>query len=281
MRLKLDDYRQRSIQQLRLRLPEVIKEPNILPIIEYSLFASSKLLRPLLIYFLGHDLFNLPLEALDAAAGAIELMHTFSLIHDDLPAMDNDRLRRGKLASHLQFDEASAILAGDGLAIAASRYLMSDEYLPDTLKVALNQLLTKEALAMIEGQWMDLHPKKPLSLVELDRISQFKTAAMISFSAKAVAIIAKLSTNQANILADLGLHLGMAFQIQDDLLDYQQAKTPSTVNYVRIIGLAPTKNHLQLHYQKIAELATTLSLDTTGYLGLMKFIKNFLPLALC
>lgn len=184
----------------------------------YSIQAGGKRIRPLLLLATVATFGELHQGAFQVAA-ALEMIHTYSLIHDDLPAMDDDDLRRGKPTNHKVFGEAMAILVGDGLLTGAFE-LLSKADVPPADKVYLFQLLSKSAgtNGMVAGQAADMQAEgKQVSLDELIKIHQRKTGALIRFATVAGGVLG----NKAAIeeLDQLAQHLGLAFQIRDDLLD--------------------------------------------------------------
>ncbi len=205
-------------------LPEPKRTPPLLlEAMRYSVTAGGKRIRPLFVYASGRAL-NLNESSLDAIAVAIELIHTYSLIHDDLPSMDDDDLRRGKPSSHRQFDEATAILAGDALQALAFEILAAD---PELRAHPLRQLAIILGLAkacgasgMAGGQVLDLASLgKHIHQAELEEIHAFKTGALIQISTVAPALLASASPEQNNALSRFGKLAGLAFQVFDDLLD--------------------------------------------------------------
>lgn len=202
-------------------ISEQVTEEQLQESMRYSIEAGGKRLRPLLLC-LTASAFQNPLEqGTIQVAAALEMIHTYSLIHDDLPAMDNDDLRRGKPTNHKVFGEGLAILAGDGLLTLAFQ-LVSQASIDADKKITLLQLLSQAAgsSGMVAGQVADiLGEGQQLSLEELIAIHQRKTGELIHFAVLAGGIL----TNQsASTLADLeafAMHLGLAFQIRDDILD--------------------------------------------------------------
>ena len=185
----------------------------------WSLFAGGKRFRPALVLAVGRTLGTSD-EKLMRAAAAIEMIHTYSLIHDDLPSMDDDDLRRGRETCHKKFGEAAAILAGDALQALAFRSLAEDEQISADAKVALVAGLARAAATMVEGQHLDLASEgKDLSLDEVKAIHESKTGALVSFSAKAGAVIAGVSEPVLEKVERFASKLGLLFQITDDLLD--------------------------------------------------------------
>ncbi len=189
--------------------------PSLLEAVRYSLFAGGKRLRPALALgaaevVSGDDTVALPV------ACALEMIHTYSLIHDDLPAMDDDDLRRGKPTCHKVYGEATAILAGDALLT------MAFDAAAETGSTEIIQAIARAAGAggMVGGQQMDLEGEgKQLDLAALQSIHRAKTGALIQVSLRCGAMAADATLAQVDALADYGRHLGLAFQITDDILD--------------------------------------------------------------
>ena len=190
----------------------------------YSLMNGGKRLRPFLVYQTSQLFDVIPDQAFWVAA-SLEMLHTYSLIHDDLPAMDNDDFRRGKPTCHKQFDEATAILAGDGLLTYAFEILAQAENIKDDIKVRLCRLLAERAGAfngMIAGQMLDLQiDRSPqLSSAEIIKhIEEMKTGCLIAYAAQAGAILGQASTKQYSDITSYARKIGIAFQISDDILD--------------------------------------------------------------
>lgn len=195
---------------------------NLQQAMSYSLLASGKRVRPILVYLTG-QMFGCELTKLDEAAAAIEAIHTYSLIHDDLPAMDNDNLRRGLASCHVKFGEAEAILAGDALQALAFSLLSESQWLDDKTKMTMvKELAQSSGLAgMCLGQSLDLQAEQQYITVEhLQKIHQHKTGALmrsaVRFGAFASGDIAKPYYSELDSYAE---SMGLAFQIQDDILD--------------------------------------------------------------
>lgn len=190
--------------------------------IRWSLFAGGKRFRPSLLLAVG-ETFGARTEALLATAGAFELVHTYSLIHDDLPAMDDDDLRRGRPTCHVRFDEATAILAGDALQALAFQAIAEDEHVDLTTRALLVAELARAAgtpRGMVAGQAFDLEAEgRVVSEAALERMHRFKTGAMIVAAARAGALIAGVSDDYLAAVTEYGMQLGLLFQITDDLLD--------------------------------------------------------------
>ncbi len=195
--------------------------PKLIEAIKYSVMAGGKRLRPTLVLESARATTGAaaPPGAL-AAAVAIELIHTFSLVHDDLPAMDNDDLRRGKPTNHKVFGEAMAILAGDAMVALAFSHLATQA--PEDLVQPLVKELSKATgpSGMIGGQVLDMEgEKRTLGMDELKNLHAKKTGALITASCRMGAIAARGSAQMVEALTSFGQHLGLAFQIVDDLLD--------------------------------------------------------------
>src|SRR3954469_8857230 len=197
--------------------------PAVHAAIRWSLFAPAKRFRPLLVFAAGESFGATP-ERLLRTACAFELIHTYSLIHDDLPAMDDDDLRRGRPTCHVKFGEATAILAGDALQALAFQTIAEDETLDAPLRVSLVALLARASGTpdgMVAGQAHDLsaEARADVSGEELELIHRRKTGALIAASARAGALVAGASESEAEALTRYALDLGLLFQITDDLLD--------------------------------------------------------------
>lgn len=197
--------------------------------INYSLFPGGKRFRPILVYLTG-NLINLNIEVLDVIAVAIELTHCYSLIHDDLPAMDNDDLRRGKPSCHKAFDEATAILAGDGMQALAIEVLLTElkNLLQPTLIINLVLELVKASgiSGMVSGQSMDLSElaKASISEAQLREIHYLKTGRLISACVSMVLAAHPSTEAEQHALKTYANHLGLVFQMQDDYLDLYAPK---------------------------------------------------------
>jgi farnesyl diphosphate synthase len=197
-------------------------EGRVMEAMRYSALSGGKRLRPFLTVTCA-NLFGVSTEASLLAAAAIECIHTYSLIHDDLPAMDDDDLRRGKPSCHIQFDVATAILAGDALQALAFQILANSEVHADpSVRCELIRTIAKAAGAngLVGGQMLDLAAeKKELSVAEVIRLQRLKTGEMFSVSCEAGAILGKGAGNLRNALSRYAHDIGLAFQITDDLLD--------------------------------------------------------------
>jgi farnesyl diphosphate synthase len=217
-------WQERLEEILPTYLPEpVINSHRLFKAMHYSTAAGGKRIRPLFLFASGMAL-NVDQQDLEGIAVAIELIHTYSLIHDDLPAMDDDDIRRGQPSCHRQFDEATAILAGDALQALAFEILAADRVLcksPQT-QIAIIHSLARAcgANGMAGGQVLDLASiGTNISQVELEYIHAFKTGALIEFSTTSAAMLANASRSQLDALSRFGALTGLAFQIFDDLLD--------------------------------------------------------------
>ena len=199
-------------------------ESRVVEAMRYTTLAGGKRIRPFLV-IASADLFNVSRERSLRVAAAVEMVHSYSLIHDDLPAMDNDELRRGKPTCHIKFDEATAILAGDALLTKAFEVLSDEETHADaTVRVELISVLAKAAgdAGMVGGQMMDLFAEDhDLNLPEITRLQRMKTGALIAVSCESGAILGKASENARHVLHAYAHDVGLAFQIADDLLDVE------------------------------------------------------------
>lgn len=192
--------------------------------VQYSLFPGGKRLRPILVYLCG-EILEVNLDCLDSIAAAVEITHCYSLVHDDLPAMDNDDYRRGKLSCHRAFDEATAILVGDGMQALAIDVLLSrlPRCLDATrvLKVVHELVQASGNAGMVSGQSLDLSElQKPhIDEQSLSHIHYLKTGKLISACINMVLAAADISNESAQRLRDYAKIMGLVFQMQDDYLD--------------------------------------------------------------
>jgi geranylgeranyl diphosphate synthase type II len=234
---------------------------TLIDAMQYSLMAGGKRIRPVLCLGAAEAVGGKPEAALTVAC-AIEMIHTYSLIHDDLPAMDNDGLRRGKPTCHIAFDEATAILAGDALLTLAFEVLSSAALEGGDSAVKWLEVIRIIATAagcrgMIQGQMLDMASEGgKLSVVELESMHSLKTGALIQASLHCGALIVDASAHQKQMLKNYARHIGLAFQVTDDILnvegspelmgkaigtDQQHAKS----TYPSILGLEASRKFAQ------------------------------------
>ena len=207
----------------RLVPPIETKPARLYEAIRWSLFGSGKRFRPALVFAAGRE-FGASDDRLVHTAAAVEMIHTYSRIHDDLPAMDNDDLRRGRATVHKKFDEATAILAGDALQALAFQVISDNEDLAPADRLRLVSGLAAAAAAMVSGQQSDLEAEgETLPSSAIEDIHLKKTAALISFSAQAGAMIGGASAAEVRQIARYGLKLGLLFQMTDDILDVTES----------------------------------------------------------
>lgn len=242
-----------------LKVPEG-PEAKIVEAMRYAMFAGGKRLRPFLV-IASSELFDVPKAQALRVAAAIECVHCYSLIHDDLPAMDDDELRRGIPTTHREYDEATAILAGDALLTLAFE-ILSDPitHLDADVRVELISLLAKSSghQGMVGGQMIDLSAEEhELGESDIYRLQRMKTGALISFSAEAGCVLAGVSKKARQSLHGYAHDLGLAFQIADDLLDIEGAEeevgkavgkdeAAGKATIVSLMGLEQARSQAQL-----------------------------------
>jgi farnesyl diphosphate synthase len=224
---RLDRYRRRVDAKLADALAGDGSIPDrLLDAMRYSVLGGGKRVRPLLVYASG-ELVGAADAALDTIAAAVELIHAYSLVHDDLPAMDDDDLRRGRPTTHRQFDEATAILAGDALLTLAFELLARDESLADEARAQLRIVnwLARAAGAsgMVGGQMLDLEAEgRRLDERGLERIHRRKTGALIRAAIMMPSELGTLADELRAKLDTFASEIGLVFQIRDDLLEVEQ-----------------------------------------------------------
>ena len=225
----LDDALREAADAVGEALESLVPAPDgadgrLVEAMRYSLFAGGKRLRPFLVLS-GADLFEVPRAWSVNTAAAIEMVHTYSLVHDDLPAMDDDDLRRGKPTCHIAFDEATAILVGDSLLTLAFEAVTTPAGHPDAaVRAEIACALARAAGAdgMAGGQAIDLAAEsRDLTLDEVITLQRLKTGALFGFACEAGAILAREDGTARAALRDYAACIGLAFQIADDLLDHE------------------------------------------------------------
>lgn len=244
-------------------------ENTILKAMRYSALSGGKRLRPYLTVTCA-SLFGVSREASLLTAAAIELIHTYSLIHDDLPALDNDDLRRGKPTCHIQFGEAAAILAGDALLTHAF-HILSDADVHTDPAVRCELVRTIAAAAgfrgMVGGQMMDLESEnKTMSIDEVIRLQRLKTGELFAISCEVGGILGKAPRSMRNVLRGYAHDLGLAFQITDDLLDAEGTREVlgKSVNKDKMKGKATLVSLMGI--ERAREQANILATQATSYL---------------
>ena len=228
--MNFDDFTGDWVARTERKLDHVLPVAGTLPArlheaMRYSVLNGGKRIRPILVYATGVSL-GIPLERLDGPAAAIELMHAFSLVHDDLPSMDDDELRRGKPTTHRAFDEATAILAADALQPLAFQVLATDESMQCTAESRLKiiELLADAcgSAGMTGGQAIDLGAEgKRLNAAELENMYRLKTGCLLKVSVLSAAYCADIVHPQIPALERFIDSVGLAFQIKDDILDIE------------------------------------------------------------
>ena len=249
------------------------QEKRVYDAMRYACLAGGKRLRPFLVLE-SAKLFDVPRSSALRAAAAIEFVHCYSLVHDDLPAMDEDDLRRGRPTTHRQFEEATAILAGDALLTLAFEVLAH----PDThplggVRAELVAALAAGAGAqgMVGGQMFDLEAEqhgRTYSLADITRLQSMKTGRLIAFSCQAGAILGEASADARRALAAYADDLGLAFQIADDLLDAEgtEAEVGKKVGKDAAAGKATFITHLGIEGAR--QRAAALALQAAKHLDL-------------
>lgn len=254
-------------------IPKETDDPTRLhSAIRWSVFAGGKRFRPALVLAVGGT-FGAATDQLMRTACAFEMIHTYSLIHDDLPSMDDDDLRRGRPTCHIKFGEATAILAGDALQALAFQTIAADETLSTEIRVRITAELSRAAgtpSGMVAGQARDLDAEaQTVDAVALEQIHLQKTGALICGAARCGAIIGGANDDELEAVTDYGRNLGLLFQITDDLLDVTASasamgKTPgkdaqaSKATYPAVHGIDATRRQIDIARQSACDAATSI-----------------------
>ncbi len=256
--------------------------------IRWSVFAGGKRFRPALVLATG-EAFGATTKALIQTACAFEMIHTYSLIHDDLPSMDDDDLRRGRPTCHVRFGEATAILAGDALQTLAFRTIAEDENLDVTTRVALIAELARASgtpEGMVAGQALDMEAEaRQVNAAELEAIHRHKTGALIVAAARCGAIIGHATDAELNAVTAYGSHLGLLFQITDDLLDVTASaedlgKTPGKdaesrkATYPGLYGIEDAREAAAKAHRAACEALDRIDRPTEALRSIVDFILN-------
>lgn len=288
--MNLDEFKNKYLPILDDRCLEFLNTLNFADKLKeamiYSFSAGGKRIRPLLLLSTIHA-FNEDVNKGINTSIALELIHTSSLIHDDLPAMDDDDYRRGKLTNHKVFGDATAILAGDSLLVDSYNLICDDDYLTDKQKVELISLLSEctGANGMIGGQQLDIeNENKILSLEEVMKIHENKTGKLIQFALVAPAIICNQTKDVIDLFKEVSYHIGIAFQIKDDLLDFtgnilETGKSNSDekknkCTYVNIMGIDGSIEKLDFHYKSAIDILDSLEINKDLLIAIFKLIIN-------
>jgi geranylgeranyl pyrophosphate synthase len=250
----LGSYQARVNQKLEVLLPD--DDSILISAMRYSVLNGGKRLRPILAYLTG-ELNDTEAEYIDTLASSLELIHCYSLIHDDLPAMDDDELRRGNPTTHKKFDEATAILAGDALQPLAFE-LISTIKTSDRNKVQMISSLSEACgyLGMVGGQIKDINSNQIKDVESLDSMHSEKTGRLIQASIETAGILSGLSASDIESLKEYGGKIGLAFQIQDDIIDIESPASVSgkdqgsdigkdKTTYPSLVGLEASKVRAQ------------------------------------
>ena len=264
--------------------------PRLVESILYSVHAGGKRIRPLLLLELLEAFHASILEAHFQVAAALEMIHTGSLIHDDLPAMDNDDYRRGQLTNHKKFGEDLAILAGDSLFLDAFG-CVAEADLPASIRVQLIALLSDASgtAGMVAGQVLDMEGEgASLTLDQLQVIHANKTGRLLAYPFQAAGILLELEPAVATLLEEIGLHLGLAFQIRDDILDVTAdfaslGKTPQKdlqaekSTYPALLGLDGAQAYLDRELDACEDLldriSNQVSFEGTGIKNIIERLR--------
>jgi len=286
MTTQFNDYQTRIEHVLDTALNNSDTPAHLQKAMRYSTLGGGKRVRAMLVYAAGLAL-NAPLSRLDAVAAALECIHSYSLIHDDLPAMDDDDLRRGKATNHKKFDEATAILTGDALLTLAFELINAEQTLSDAQARQISLMLTNYSgrAGMVGGQMLDMAAEsKNLLRDELENMHSLKTGALIRAAVTGGALCAdKESPENLYALDNYAQKIGLAFQVVDDILDVEssteilgkttgadQAMSKST--YPALIGLEASKRLAQELYENAIASLSNISSDTSMLVDLASLV---------
>ncbi|MGY8814450.1 MAG: (2E,6E)-farnesyl diphosphate synthase [Gammaproteobacteria bacterium] len=289
LELKLSEYQSRVEIALDKWLPAAEVDPgNLHTAMRYAVLGSGKRIRPVLVYATG-ETFGVELAALDAPAVAVELIHAYSLIHDDLPAMDDDDLRRGKPTCHKAFDEATAILAGDAIQALSFDVLANDQDISvgpeQKIQMIACLAVNSGSLGMAGGQAIDLASVgKKLTLEQLENMHSRKTGALIRASVELGALsVSELNSSDFEAISNYAKSIGLAFQIRDDILDIESETSvlgkpqgsdaeQNKPTYPELLGLTGAKRAAEELHQQALMALNSLDVNTEYLHGIANYI---------
>ena len=279
----IESYQKRINHKLEGLLPS--DDSILAEAMRYSVLNGGKRLRPILVY-LTAELGEAENQSLDILAGAIELIHCYSLIHDDLPSMDDDDLRRGYPTTHKKYDEATAILAGDALQPLAFE-LISNISTSDNSKLSMIRSLARSCgySGMVGGQIKDIHSHNIEDVNSLDLMHSEKTGSLIQSSIETSGILSDLELADIKTLTEYGSKIGLAFQIQDDIIDIESPSSISgkdqgsdiekdKITYPSIVGLDESKDKAQKLASDAKEILQPLNKNTDNLCKLADYIVS-------
>ncbi|GEQ05209.1 polyprenyl synthetase family protein [Staphylococcus gallinarum] len=289
MNPKMNNLQLEINQLLSESIPNSALNTNLEESMLYSLNAGGKRIRPVVL-LLTLEMLSGDYEKGISSAIGLEMIHTYSLIHDDLPPMDNDDYRRGKPTNHKVYGEWKAILSGDALLTKAFELISNDQALTDLTKIKLIQRLSNASghLGMVGGQTLDMQSEgTPVDLETLEQIHNAKTGALLKFAVMAAVDIANPSSDVANNLELYSEHLGLMFQIKDDLLDIYGDETKlgkkvgsdlanDKSTYVSLLGKEGAEEKLAYHTQAAYDCLANLpdNYDTTQLDAIIKLFND-------
>lgn len=286
---QLEDIQHRTNQYLTKKLDSLsVNDEKLLAAMRYGLLIGGKRMRPYLAYITG-DALSVAQEDIDGIAAALECIHAYSLLHDDLPAMDNDDLRRGQPTCHKAFDEATAILAGDSLQTLAFDILANHSFSShvEAKRVKLIQLLVQASgyQGMCGGQALDLSAtNKKISLAELEKLHALKTGALLEASVLMAAECANsVTVQEKEALALYAQKVGLAYQVRDDIIDITSSEEElgkpagsdiqaNKSTYPALLGLTGAQQKADDLYQQALQALSTLPYNTQNLSEFATFI---------
>ncbi|MBQ4858873.1 (2E,6E)-farnesyl diphosphate synthase [Pseudoalteromonas sp. MMG007] len=290
--MSIKDYIERAQKDVVATLQQHFDQPldteqAIKSATEYGLFNGGKRLRPFLVYATG-EMLGAKKQDLDVLAGAIECIHSYSLVHDDLPAMDDDDLRRGRPTCHIEFGEAHAILAGDALQTLAFELIANHQFAcsSQTQVKIIAQLAKASGLeGMVGGQSLDIAAtNKAVTVQELERIHKLKTGALINCAITLGALCSENADKQTlENLSIFGYAIGLAFQVHDDILDVEGDTVilgkpqgsdiaANKATYPALLGMLGAKEKAQNLIQQAHEALAKIDADTTHLASLANYL---------
>lgn len=268
-------------EMLKIRLGALNVDAKLMEAMEYAVLSSGKRIRPILLrqtYFMLKQNDSLKKEAFELCTAALELVHCYSLVHDDLPAMDNSDLRRGLPTVHKKYSEGMAVLVGDALLNSAMEFVLEAGMLePENIginKAGFSLFRKSGVRGMIRGQFIDLDIEKQQNEENLLLLTDLKTCALMEASMLMGAYLANFDENKIILIEKLAKSIGMIFQIQDDILDYKEDLKENKLSFATYFGLEKSEEYKNKYKEEAMVLLDNIGGETRFFVDLLYFLCN-------
>lgn len=284
--LNLITYQSHFNQVLKTHFAKIALSSSLKTAVEYSLFSKGKRFRPILSYLSAKSIdSDIDFKKIDKSAIALECLHIYSLIHDDLPAMDDDDTRHHQPSSHIAHGEDMAILVGDVLQSLAFNFIAEDDKLKHHQQLEIIQVISKNATEMVDGQALDISIKKNINQKILETMCLKKTGALLSTAVYIGGVIAGANAQQLTLFKKFGQNLGLAYQVQDDVLDVVSSNHLLGKNqgsdiknkkqtFVDLLGIDDATTLFRKYYDDAIAILSSLNLQNNELIQLTQYLQK-------